>query len=387
MLLHRANLSFQSELLYCKVRILLISALVLVATHLFAQQDYFYAESLIDEGRHAEAVKVLDHLSASGAYADRPRFAMMTLNLAGTTKLYLKDTAGSIQAFTSAMACYDSLTPPRRADDWNKREYYLAGKNLAQVRVSQGEFLQANDLIKKIRYPGHYYSSTGHDVLIAQDLHCMIRARIFCHLNQPDSALSWLRRFRSTEDTKVPHHLDSIFDVQTNFINSVKCVAYTMAESSHRNSFLLFAAWHGEKNTQHSIWFTIPETGKMEIIAHPIHNIDDQQNFPANCYDMSLSPDEKYLAVTCYTEGSNSIDIFSFHEILHERKCILKQTILAYPSSVEIKGWEKRNLLVESDADLTRYNKKTRNNFDVTDNPDVKRLFLFDPESGKFSKH
>lgn len=361
---------------------------MVLALQLNAQQDYFYAENLIDHGQHAEAVRVLDHLIDSGAYNDRPRFLMMTLNLAGTTKRQLHDTTGAKKCFESVMAYYDTLSGPGRSDDWNRREYYKAGFELARLHFSGShQWNTANTLLTKIGEPGDYYSSTGSDVLVAQESYCRLRTSVFQKLNLPDSAFHYIRKIKDRQNVPV-QFLDSIFKVPTNFISHVKFVSYSGKSENENNipGCLYFVAWHDESNNQHSIWFTNPERGQIQILNHSTFNKYDPMNFPANCYDMSLSPDEKYLAVTCYTEGSNFIDIYSFPEIINERRCVEKQNILAYPSSVEIKGWSESGLIVESDADLTRYNKKQRMNFDVTDNPDAKDLYLFDPESGKFSK-
>jgi hypothetical protein len=145
-------------------------------------------------------------------------------------------------------------------------------------------------------------------------------------------------------------------------------------------------AWKDKDNTQRSLWFVNPEHGDIRVVGQSTFNLDDPQNFPANCYDMSLSPDQRYLAVTCYTEGSNHIEVFSFPEILNENRCVLKHSIIAYPSQVDVKGWTKSSLILECDQDLTRLNKKAHPNWDVTENPDKKFLFLFDPESGKYSR-
>jgi hypothetical protein len=370
------------------MRTFLISAFLLIVNCSFAQQDYFYAETLIDNGQHAEAVRVLDHLIDSGAYVDRPRFEMMTLNLAGNTKLYLKDSAGAKNCFESVLACYDTLRDPLKADDWNQREHYHACENLARLHYYRQEFVHAKELLIMVGPPQGYYSATGSDVLTAQDSYFSFFAMVYEKLCQPDSALTCMRNIRDAEYRSV-RKLDSIFDVTTNNMGSVKCVPFSMNSSDSKMvspGYLFFAAWHDAENTQHSIWFVHPESGPIAIIGESTHTMNDANNFPANCYDMSLSPDEKYLAVTCYTEGSNNIDIYSFPEILSEHTCIEKQSIGAYPSAVEIKGWEDNQLIVESDADLTRYNRKVRTGWDVTENPDDKALFLYDLESGKFSK-
>lgn len=377
------------ECVYCKVRTLLISAIIFLATHLHAQKDYFYAETLLENGQQAEAVRVLDHLIDSGAYADRPRFLMMTLNLAGSTKRYLKDTLGAKKCYEAAMACYDTLSNALQADNWNHREYYLAGQDLAWMHYTSGDYIGANKLLITIGYPDEYYSATGSDVLYAQEGYCGFRAKIFQRLNQPDSAFYWILKRRDNESSGV-RTFDSIFDVRTNHIGHVKFVYYSTKSTDQDTKspgYLYFVSWNDKENTQHSIWFVNPEIGRLQILGRSTWNMDDVQNFPGNCYDMSMSPDEKYLAVTCYTEGSNYIEVFSFPEILNEKRCVVKQSILAYPAAVEIKGWENSMIIVESEADLTRLNRKERlSPSDYPKDGDVNELFLFDMESGKYSK-
>lgn len=377
------------DCVYCRMRTLLIVALLFCSVKSFAQRDYFFAETLIDNGQHAEAVRVLDHLIDSGAYNDRPRFLMMTLNLAGTTKRSLGDTLGAKKCFESVMGCYDTLSVPRRTDDWIHREYYRAGNALAWMYYRSGDFSKANSLLNSIGYPGEYYSATGSDVLNEQEGYCALKTDIFQRQNQPDSAFYWICEIRDHEYYFV-RKLDSLFKNRTNNIRHVRFVHYTIKSSDaeiHSPGYLYFVTWNDKDNMQHSVWLVNPEHGHIDILGESTYNLEDQQNFPANCYDMSLSPDEKYLAVTCYTEGSNFIDIYSFPELLNERRCLEKQSILAYPAQVEIKGWENSMLIVESEADLTRLNRKER--LSPTDYPkegDIKESFLFDVESGKFTK-
>ncbi len=370
------------------MRTLLIVALLFCSVKAFAQRDYFYAETLIDNGQHAEAVRVLDHLIDSGAYNDRPRFLMMTLNLASSVKSSLGDTIGARKCCESVMAYYDTLSDPQRSDSWNHTEYYRAGRHLAAMDYKSGNYRAANALLITIGYPGQYYAATGSDLVSTQDHHCSLRTKIFQKLNQPDSAFHWICAIRAYESVMV-RKLDTIFNDRSNDIRHVRFVPYTSDSANpnlHSPGYLYFVAWSDNENNQHSLWLLNPDRSGCRIIGQSTYNLEDAQNFPANCYDMSLSPDEKYLAVTCYTEGSNFIDIYSFPEILNEKRCVLKQSILAYPSTVEVKGWENSLMIVECDQDLTRLNKKTKPNWDVTPNLDLKMLFLFDPESGKFSK-
>lgn len=362
---------------------------ILFAGKATAQQDYFYAENLFDHGQYAEAVRVLDHLIDSGAYNDRPRFQLMTLNMAATTKLYLKDTTGAKKNLAAAMSYFDTLSGPRKSDDWNHREYYIAGEHLARVHYAQHDYKAAHDLLKQIKCPGEYYSATGIDVLIAEDNYYSFCAQLFQKENQPDSAFACIRKMRDREYFSV-RKLDSIFDVRTNYIHHVKCVPYTLANIDlpyKKPGYLYFVAWTDETNTQRSTWFVNPERGTIEIIGQSTFNMEDDRDFPANCYDMSLSPDEKYLAVECYTEGSNTVQVISFPEILTQKKCIMKHELLAYPASITIKGWERSQLWLECEADLTKLNKKSRLSYMDYPADDAKKSeFLFDPENGKYSR-
>lgn len=355
-----------------------------------AQQDYFYAETLIDNGQYAEAVRVLDHLIDSGAYADRPRFAMMTLNLAGNTKRNLGDTAGARNCFERVMHCYDTLSVPRKADDWNRREYYKGGQELAWLHYCSGNYNLANSLLVRIGKPGAYYSATGLDGLHAEDHYAFLRCAVFQKLNQPDSAFACIRAVRNKEDHPVAHTLDSMFDVSTNTIQHVKAVPFTWQRDQAKNktpAYLYFVSYVNAAHTQCSVWFINPEQGALSILAQSQYNTTDPQNFPANCYAMSLSPDEKYLAVECYTEGSNTVQVISFPELIAEKKCIVKHELIAYPAALTIKGWQHTQLCLESEADLTKINKKGRLQFPDYPGDDAKKAeyYLFDPESGKYS--
>lgn len=357
---------------------------VCFATQLAAQQDYFYAENLVHNGQYAEGVRVLDHLIDSGAYADRPRFQMMTLNLAGDTKLHLKDTAGAVNCLEAALAYYDTLSAPRKADDWNHSEYYKAGERLAWVHYRQGHYTRADTLVRQIGCPGTYYPAKGRELLLAGDHYYNLRTKIFQKLNQPDSAFASIRKMRDKMNEPV-HYLDSIFNITTNTIQHVQCVGYT--KTGTEPGYLYFVAWLDETNTQNSIWFVNPSGHAIRILGRSTYNQENGQGFPANCYAMSLSPDEKYLAVECYTEGSNFIDVYSFPEILSAKKCVLNHSILAYPASVKIQGWQQAQLCIESEADLTKLNKRDRLAFpDYPKDGDVPLQYLFDPESRKFTK-
>jgi tetratricopeptide (TPR) repeat protein len=371
------------------VRLLLISAFVFLASHISAQQDYFYAENLIDNGQYAEAVRVLDHLIDSGAYADRPRFAMMTLNLAGTTRLYLKDTAAAQKCFEAAMQCYDTLSIPRRSDDWNHREYYKAGEHLATVHYARKEYGAANRLLLQIGAPEQYYSATGSDILTAQTAYYSLRTRVFEKLDQPDSALASIRRIRDSE-YHAPRMLDSIFNIETNVIRCVKLVPFTLIPADTRGTgagSLYFASWKDKDNTPHSIWFVNYERGGLSILGQSSSGQKDAPHFPASCNAMSLSQNEQFLAVECSSEGTTWIDIISFPELLSQRECIVKHSITPYPGMASIESWENNLLCVKSDADLTKLNKKSRLSMpDVFGTVDDRQKFLFDPLSGKYTR-
>jgi tetratricopeptide (TPR) repeat protein len=371
------------------VRTALITLLFLFCYgHSSAQQDYFYAETLINNGQYAEGVRVLDHLIDSGAYADRPRFQMMTLNLAGNTKLQLHDTAGGTKCFEAALACYDTLTGPRKSDDWNHCEYYKAGERLAVVHYRQGRYAEAATLLRQIGCPGAYYSATGRDLLLTQDHYHSLRAKVFQKLNQPDSAFASIRSMRDKMNRPV-RFLDSIFNVPSNTIQHVQCVGFNQRAITSENEpgYLYFVAWVDETHTQNAIWFVNPAGHAVVILGRSTNNAEDAQNFPANCYAMSLSPDEKYLAVECYTEGSNTVQVISFPEMLAEQKCNVKYELVAYPAALTIKGWLQSQLCLESEADLTKLNKKGRLQFPDYPGDDAKKEeFLFDPESGKYSR-
>lgn len=368
------------------MRILLFSVIILLASQLYAQKDYFYAEDLAFDSKHEEALVVLNHLIDSGAYSDRPRFAMMTLNLAGTTKRYLKDTVGAQKCFEAAMACYDTLSKALKKDAWNQREYYMAGEDLAWIHYDRGDYAKANNLLQLIGYPGSYYSSTGSDVLMAEDGYCGFRARVYQKLNKPDSAFAWILKIRDNENPIVKP-LDSIFNVKSNVIYHIVCSSFLGKNENPRlNSpgIIFCVGWKDKKGDPYSIWI-IQKYGRSEILG--IGSTSAESDFPLCPDTMSISPDEKYLAIGGSAEGANWVDIIAFQSLIKEKLFTRTFSINPYPGLVYIVGWEKELLVLRSDADLTKLNKKSRLSMpDVFGGVDEKELFLFDPESLKYSK-
>lgn len=376
-----------AQSVYCTMRLSLIfSLLVLFSARLSAQKDYFYAQTLIGHGQHAEAVRVLDHLTDSGAYAERPRFAMMTLNLAGSTKLYLQDTAGAVHCFESVLRCYDTLSGPNQREYGNQREYYIAGQSLADVHYHRHEYTHALELLQRIGEPGPYYSSTGLDVLNAGIVYQSLFVRTFERLDRPDSAFAHIRKMRGSNETRPQNVLDSIFRVETNVIHYVQSVPYTMMNmdaAEKKPGYLYFVQWNDKDNAPHSIWFTNPAQGPLNILGTSGFSQHFVQDFPASCCVMRLSPDEKFLAVESFADGRGWVDIFSFPEIITEQRCVVKRSIAPYSGKVNIVAWEHSLLYVQSDTDLLRPNKNPAN----TPVHANKRLeFLCDPENGKFSR-
>jgi hypothetical protein len=368
------------------VRTFFVSAFILLISQLHAQKDYFYAATLLENGQYTEAVRVLDHLIDSGAYADRPRFAMMTLNLAGSAKQYLKDTVGAKECFQAVMTCYDTLSKPMKSDDWNKREYFSAGRSLAGMHYHAGDYTTANNLLHKIGYPGRYYSSTGSDVEQAQDSYCSFRARTFQKLNRPDSAFNWILKLRDRENPIVKP-LDSIFNVKTNVIYHISCTSFSDENYDSLQNYtgtVYCVGWKDKNGHPYSVWLK-HVIGRSEILG--MGSVSSDSDFPLCPDSMSLSPDEKFLAIEGSAEGANWIDILLFQPLIKEKNCTRYCSIQPYPGLVYIVGWENESLIVKSDADLTKLNKKNRLSMpDVFGTIDDKQLFLFDPESGKYSK-
>lgn len=371
------------------MRTLLISILVFLVAPLSAQQDYFYAQTLIDNGQSVQAVRVLDHLIDSGAYADRPRFAMMTLNLAGTTKEFLQDTAGAAQCFVSAIACYDTLRAPLKSDNSNHREYYKACENLAWIYYYNRQYSLANSLLLHVGPPGEYYSSTGTDVLAAHDGYYAFRCKIFQKLNLPDSAFTCIRKMRDAEYT-ARRQLDSTFDIATNSIQHIAIVPFKSLMTDQNCTmagYLYFVAWKDAFNQPQSVWFVNYDSRGLEIIGWSSGKGVDLLRFPQSPVAMCLSADEKYLAVENQHDSASWIELLNFGDLIGAKTFKRENSISPGPGACHIVKWEKGALLIESNSDLTRLNKKNRlGSVDLFGNPEAMQIYAFDPESGKYTK-
>jgi hypothetical protein len=69
-------------------------------------------------------------------------------------------------------------------------------------------------------------------------------------------------------------------------------------------------------------------------------------------YEISVSPDSKYIALSISGEGHPWVEIYDLQQLIIEQKKVLISELNPYPGSVKIIGWKDENLVVESDVDL-----------------------------------
>ncbi len=103
-----------------------------------------------------------------------------------------------------------------------------------------------------------------------------------------------------------------------------------------------------------------------------------------NVYDVSVSPDYRYLAVSVVGEGHPWIEIYDLQMLIHFSEVKLLAELNPYPGSIRVVGWESAKLVVESDADLLLKNEEGQIAFG--DLFESSRKFYFDLSSKKYSK-
>ncbi|HTF04594.1 MAG TPA: hypothetical protein VK826_11240 [Bacteroidia bacterium] len=352
-----------------------------------AQRDYFMAEALIDQDKQAEAVKILDDLIDSNVYVSRPSMHMKTLNLAGSTKRFLNDSAGSKSAYRSAIAYYAKLNPVQK-DDYTKREWYIAHSELASWAWQDEDYALAMHHLDATGAPGPYYSSTGHDVTVERDWHYDLRARIFQKQNQPDSAFHCLRQI--TENDHLRKINAMLISNRFSLVN-VEGLFYgrNLNISQYPDAGYLYVLNLREDSSHayQTVWFIHYAGGRKEIIGESSYVIGDTSGFPNTAFDISLSQNEEYLAVECEAKGANWIEIIDFRTLIKEHRCVIAQSITPYPGLVYITGWENNLLLISADIDLTKLNRKDHlSTQDLFGTIDDKKDFLFDPVEKKYSR-
>lgn len=74
----------------------------------------------------------------------------------------------------------------------------------------------------------------------------------------------------------------------------------------------------------------------------------------ASCYDMSVSPNSKYLALYFVGEGHPWIEIYDLQWLLANKEYKLLKEINPYPGNVYFLKWKKNKLILESDIDLLK---------------------------------
>ena len=110
--------------------------------------------------------------------------------------------------------------------------------------------------------------------------------------------------------------------------------------------------------------------GQMWFKAEDEWEIESLKNVPQSCFHavhlVSISPDDKILAVISVGEGHPYLEVFDLNGILTTRDSendLPVKPLLAidpYPGNVWVEGWEKDKIVLSSDMPLDRLDKTER---------------------------
>lgn len=374
--------------LSCRMKARLIFFIsLLFASSGAAQEDYFHAEQLASEGKDKEASVVLMRLIDSNVYVTRPGLHMKTLNLAGEVNYTLHDTVRSEYCYRSAIRYYDTLNNSNKQNDFIRRERYIAYRELSQNACERNEAGKAIALLNECGPPGTFFTADANDLVIAEDQYYKMKSSAFRQMGRPDSAFWYLCRIQVNNPL---YETGKIFRDPKNKLVNVVSVPFgqTVSGDADPGPGILYAAtWKDELNTSNTIWAVqyASERNLLLGLSSPVKS--DTAYFPDTVNELQLSADERWLAVSCQSEGSTWIEIIHFPELIALQTCKVRSTINPSPGNIRLRGWEGNFLRIESDADLLQLNKRdaltTDDLFETTE--DVK-TFLYDVEKTKFVK-
>jgi len=75
-----------------------------------------------------------------------------------------------------------------------------------------------------------------------------------------------------------------------------------------------------------------------------------------SCYEVSISPDSKYIALYFVAEGHPWIEVYDLQWLINKKELKLLKDLNPYPGIVNIVKWKKNQLVLESDVNLLRMN-------------------------------
>lgn len=350
-----------------------------------AQEDYFYAEQLTDEGKNDQAVVVLTRLIDSNVYVSRPGLHMKTLNLAGSVNYSLHDTARSEQCYRSVILYYDSLNNSNRKNDFIRRERYEAYRHLAQNACARQDHPTAIRLLNECGAPGAYHSA-GDELQRAQDDYYTIKANAYQQSGQPDSAF-W--NLCQVQHNNPLYEIGRLFSGPKNKLVQVASVFFgktSIGDANPGYGYLYAATWSDEFNSLNTVWALNYLSGEKVVLGQSSSSSADISGFPHSVDALHLSPDEKWLAVSSHGAESNSIELIDFNALQQQNNYKVHSRINAYPGKLAVAGWEESTLKLQSDADLVQLNRKEKLTADHVNASAAERVFIFNIEKKKFER-
>ncbi len=96
-------------------------------------------------------------------------------------------------------------------------------------------------------------------------------------------------------------------------------------------------------------WFLISEWS-LKHLTHPPQTLHD-------IISLKASPDKRFLAVISVGEGHPVLSVYKLADILANKKATLAFEIDPYPGFINIVGWQKTKLHIQSDMLLTHREK------------------------------
>lgn len=93
-------------------------------------------------------------------------------------------------------------------------------------------------------------------------------------------------------------------------------------------------------------WYIMDKSNGKSLIGYDFSMFN-------SIFQMTVSPDEKYLAILSAGEGHPVVEILDLQKLLKNKEYKKLAELNPYPGYISIKKWQKNKLIIESDAMLT----------------------------------
>jgi hypothetical protein len=366
-------------------RYFITALLFFTAFSAFAQEDYFYAEQLTDEGKHDEAVVVLTRLIDSNVYVSRPGLHMKTLNLAGSVNISLHDTTRAEHCYRSVILYYDSLNNSNRKNDFIRRERYEAYLHLAQSACLRQDHATAIRLLNECGAPDAYHSA-GDELQRNKDDYYTLKANAYQQSGQADSAFWNLCQVQVNNPLYVIGQLLSDPKNKLVQVASVFFGKTSIGDANTSYGYLYAATWSDEFSNLNTVWAMNYLSEEKVLLGQSSSNSADLSRYPHSVDALHLSTDERWLAVAIHGHESNSIELIDFNELQQSKNYSVHSRINAYPGTLTVLGWEESTLKLQSDADLIQLNRKEKLSAGQVNASTSQRTFIYNIERKKFER-